>query len=219
MEKYAYLLASLPLFVLLFFTYTRGAWLCLFLILFLVGLLRFRFFLLSFLAVILIFYVGFLPFRERLDSLIAFSAADSTVWRLELWRDSLEYAKGSWLIGHGPGTSAYLISQNRSPLLGSSEPHNDYIKLILEIGLLGLAAYLLLLLSLLRRLWRGWRQDEAPRRRLLFLFMLIFSLALFVASAGDNILKDSSLQWSFWALLGSILAGQTRLSIKEKAAS
>ncbi len=219
LEKYVYLLFSLPLFVLLFFTYTRGAWICLFLVLFLIGLARFRLFLLSFLVIVLIFYVGFLPFRERLDSLMAFSAADSTVWRLELWRDSLEYAKDSWLIGHGPGTSAYLIGQHRSPLLGSSEPHNDYIKLILEVGLLGLGAYLFLLLSLLRRLWRGWRQDEAPRRRLLFLFMIVFSLALFISSAGDNILKDSSLQWSFWALLGSLLAGHIRLSTKEKAAS
>jgi len=210
-EKYFYLIFSLPLLIVLLFTYTRGAWLCLILILFLVGLSRFRVFLLSTLLILFLFYISFLPFQERVNSLASFSASDSTVWRLDLWRDAWGYAKNSLIVGHGPGTASLVIGQNRSHLLGSSEPHNDYIKIILETGLIGLAAYVFLILSLWWKLWQGYLHEKWPRRKLLFLFMLIFSIALYLSSAGDNILKDSSLQWSFWALIGALMHSYYRI--------
>jgi len=210
-EKYFYLIFSLPLLIVLLFTYTRGAWLCLIMVLFLIGLGRFRLFLLSAFLILILFYVSFLPFQERVNSLIPFSASDSTVWRLDLWRDSWSYAQNNLVIGHGPGTASLVISQNRSHLLGSSEPHNDYIKIILEMGLIGLATYVLLILSLWWKLWQGYLHEKWPRRKLLFLFMLIFSIALYLSSAGDNILKDSSLQWSFWALIGALMHSYYRI--------
>lgn len=210
-EKYFYLLFSLPLIFALGLTYTRGAWLCLFVVLFLIGLLRFRFFLLSSLLIIFLAYLTVMPFQERVNSLFAFSSTDSTVWRLDLWRDAWGYSRGNQLKGYGPGTSAIIIAQNRSPLLGSSEPHNDYIKLVLETGLIGLTAYLFLIISLIYRLAQGFKKEVWPRRRLLFMFMMIFSFALYLFSSGDNILKDSSLQWVFWALNGALMCSYARL--------
>ncbi len=210
-EKYFYLILSLPLLTVLLLTYTRGAWLCLFLILFLIGLVRFRLFLLSACLILFLFYISFLPLQERINSLVSFSASDSTVWRLDLWRDAWGYTQNNLVIGHGPGTASLVIGQNRSHLLGSSEPHNDYIKIMLEMGIVGLATYIFLILSLWFKLWKGYQHEPWPRRKLLFLFMLIFSISLYLASAGDNILKDSSLQWSFWALIGALMHSYYRI--------
>jgi len=191
--------------VVLVLTYTRGAWLCLFIIFFLIGLTRFRAFLLAGLGLIIVFYIIFIPFQERVNSLVSFSATDSTVWRLDLWRDALGYAQSRPLLGYGPGTAPIVIGNNRSAILGSSEPHNDYIKVLLETGVIGLAAYLALIINLLARLVQGFRNEQWPRRKLLFLFMFVFFVSLYLFSAGDNILKDSSLQWSFWALNGALM--------------
>jgi O-antigen ligase len=98
-----------------------------------------------------------------------------------------------------------IIAANRPINLGSTEPHNDYIKIVLEMGLIGVGVYLSLIISLLWHLLKAWRQEVWPRRQLLFLFLAVFSLALYGASIGDNILKDSPLQWSFWALIGSLM--------------
>jgi len=204
-EKYFYLLLVLPLIATLIFTYTRGAWLCLSLTLLLIGLTRFRIFLISALLVLAIFYMGFPVIQERVNSLASFSATDSTVWRLDLWRDAFSYSSVHPLVGYGPGMAETVIGNNRSVILGSSEPHNDYIKIILETGALGLAAYLLLIVSLLANLWRAWRRENKPRQKLLFLFLLIFSLSFYIMSAGDNLLRDSALQWSFWALIGAAM--------------
>lgn len=210
-EKYFYLLFSLPLILALGLTYTRGAWLCLFTVLFLIGLVRFRTFLIGVLFVISLAYLVVIPFQERINSLFTFSSTDSTVWRLDLWRDALSYSEDNQLKGYGPGTSAIIIAQNRSPLLGSSEPHNDYIKIVLETGLVGLVAYLFLIISLIFRLAQGFKREVWPRRRLLFMFMMIFSFALYLFSSGDNILKDSSLQWVFWSLNGALMCSYVRL--------
>lgn len=215
LEKYLYLFLSLPFITALILTYTRGAWLAFFLIIFLVGLLKFRLFLASGLAIILCAYVFVTPFQARLNSLATFSVADSTVWRLELWKDAWDYSQNNLLFGTGPGTATTVIGQHRAPVLGSTEPHNDYIKLILETGLLGLGAYLALLFSLFYRLWTGYQREKWPRRKLLFFFMFVFSIALYLSSAGDNILKDSSLQWSFWALVGALMYSYN-LSPREK---
>ncbi len=203
--RYFYLLLVIPFLAVLILTYTRGAWLCLFLIFFLIGLIRFRQFLLAGLGVILVCYVLIIPFQERINSLTSFSATDSTVWRMDLWRDAYSYAQSRPLFGYGPGTAPIVISNNRSAILGSSEPHNDYIKILLETGYVGLAAYLILLANLLWRLWRGYKNEKWPSRKLLFLFILIFFTSLYIFSAGDNILKDSSLQWSFWVLNGAMM--------------
>jgi len=204
-ERYLYFFLIIPFLAVLLLTYTRGAWLCLFLILFAVGLARFRAFLLAGLGVIIIFYAVVTPFQERINSLASFSATDSTVWRLDLWRDALGYSQGHSLLGYGPGAAPIVIGNNRSPILGSSEPHNDYIKVLLEMGLVGLAAYLAIIVNLLVRLVQGFKNEKWPRRKLLFLFVLAFSASLYIFSAGDNILKDSSLQWSFWALNGAMM--------------
>ena len=204
-ERYLYLVLAAPFLVVLVLTYTRGAWLCLFIIFFLIGLTRFRAFLLAGLGLIIVFYIIFIPFQERVNSLVSFSATDSTVWRLDLWRDALGYAQSRPLLGYGPGTAPIVIGNNRSAILGSSEPHNDYIKVLLETGAIGLAAYLALIINLLARLVQGFRNEQWPRRKLLFLFMFVFFVSLYLFSAGDNILKDSSLQWSFWALNGALM--------------
>lgn len=213
-EKYFYLLFSLPLFAALILTYTRGAWVALAVILVLIGLFRFRLFLFSSLVVLIMFYALFSPFQERVNSLISFSASDSTVWRLDLWRDALGYAQNRPWTGYGPGTAIQVIGQNRPVTLGSSEPHNDYVKILLETGLIGLFFFALLILSLWSNLWRGYRQEESPRRQLLFMFLLIFSFSFYLMSAGDNLLKDSSLQWSFWVLIGALMF--RRAELKEK---
>ena len=214
-EKYFYLLFSLPVFAALILTYTRGAWVCLALILILIGLSRFRLFLVSALLVFVLFYAAAAPFQERVNSLLSFSASDSTVWRLDLWRDALGYAQVHPLVGYGAGTAPLIIGQNRSVILGSSEPHNDYIKIILETGAAGLIVFLSLIVNLLVKLGQGWREETRPRRKLLFMFMLIFSFAFYLMSAGDNLLKDSSLQWSFWVLNGALMFSYAELKNKK----
>lgn len=71
----------------------------------------------------------------------------SGVWRLMQWREVLqEYWAARWLVkllGHGLRSSEIILDHL---------PHNDYLRLLYEIGLLGLAANLTLWIILFRRM-------------------------------------------------------------------
>jgi len=215
-QKYFYLLLAIPLISVLILTYTRGAWLAFLLVILLIGIFRFRILLGTTIIVIGLLYLSVPSFQLRVASLSDSLNTGSTVWRLDLWRDAWGYTQDNLILGTGPGTSPLIIGANRPISLGSTEAHNDYIKVVLETGLFGLTLYLALIISLLWNLWRGWITEKWPRRKLLFLFMFIFSLAFYAASIGDNILKDSSLQWSFWALVGALMYSYSQIKNDKK---
>lgn len=208
LESYAYLMVALFLIFILVFTYTRGAYVALILIFLLIGLLKFKKFLLVAGLSFLFFYAVSLPFQERFNTLFKADPYGSISWRIGLYRDSLGYIKESPIIGYGLGLAEEVISRNRDFRLGATQPHNDYLRVTLDGGLVGLGFYLILIATLLFELFLFYKKETRPRLKMLNVFLLAFSLSLYAMSLGDNILNDTTLEWQFWALVGALLATQ-----------
>ncbi|MFZ4648985.1 MAG: hypothetical protein ACOYMB_05180, partial [Patescibacteria group bacterium] len=85
-------------------------------------------------------------------------------------------------------------------------PHNDYLRLGLEVGLPGIAAYLAIIFSVILDFFRSFKKQKKPKLKMLTLFSSACLISLAIMSFGDNILNDTALQWSLWALFGAILA-------------
>lgn len=215
-DRYVYLLLSLVLLTALLFTYTRGAYLILLALIFIVGLLKFRKFLYVSLLFLFLFYLVTPTLQDRVNSLFQSDPYSSISWRVDLWRDEISYIKQSPLKGYGSGLASTVIANNRDWRLGSTEPHNDFLRVALDSGLLGLTLYIFLLVSLLWNLKNNYFLTSAPRLKMLNLFILAFALALFALSAGDNILDDTALQWSFWVLVGALMAVSTSSKLSAK---
>jgi O-antigen ligase len=104
------------------------------------------------------------PFQQRLglaageqaSSLISQSARVSNAVRLELYRTSLAIIRDHPLLGVGTGgfSRAYAEMAQGSKIPKSSNPHNEYLHITVQLGLVGLAALLYLF-------WTHWRL--APR--------------------------------------------------------
>ncbi|MFA5163316.1 MAG: O-antigen ligase family protein [Patescibacteria group bacterium] len=209
-EMYWYWLLALIFTITLFFTYTRGAYLVLLAIVFIVGALKFRKFLFVALAFIFLLYLSSNTISGRFNSIFQSDPYGSISWRISLWRDELSYIKREPLLGYGSGLASTVIAQNRDWRLGSNEPHNDFLRVAIDSGLIGLSLYLLLIISLLWQLKDNYFRTSAPRLKMINLFVLALGLALYALSFGDNILNDSALQWSWWALLGGLIAVQAK---------
>lgn len=205
-ESYGYAIFSLLLIIALAFSYTRGAYIALALIILMIGLVKFRGFLLISASLGIIIYLSVAPITDRVNSLIHLDPYGSIGWRISLWSDGVSYFKDSPWIGNGMGTATAVISGNRDFRLGASEPHNDYLKLGLENGAIGLMSYLLIIFSILIDFYRSFKKQNKPRLKMLSLFVSACLISLCVMSVGDNILNDTALQWSLWALFGAILA-------------
>lgn len=209
-QPYLYHLASLAMLVLLFFTYTRGAYVALAIFIFIVGLLRFRKFLIGGLIALLLVASAYAPVRERATSIFSFRADDSIAWRIGLWREGWDYAQPRLATGYGLGTAPQVIAANKPYYHGSSEPHNDYLRILLEQGVLGVLAYLLLIAGLLYALLHRYLGQKRPKLKVFNLFAIAAATSLFVMSFGDNILNDTALQFAFWSLTGAVLSVQVR---------
>jgi O-antigen ligase len=208
-ERIPYGVLAIFFLIPLIFTYTRAAWLALAFILFCLGVFKFRKLLLISIAAGFVLYFFFPAFQERISSLSSVSAADSSAWRLDLWRDMIVFIKASPWFGYGPGTASLFIQKNIPRFLIATEPHNDYLKIWLESGIFTLLTYLYLYLAYLKKFVQGFKNENRPRLKMLTLFVGLFAVSLAGASLTDNILKDAVLQWVFWSLSGGILAALT----------
>jgi hypothetical protein len=117
------------------------------------------------LAALLVLYVAVLhiaPLRSRFFegdmSLHVFGVGINAEGRVRAWRITWESYREAPLLGHGAGSSEEFINR-RIP--GLNHPHNDYLRLLHDYGLIGAACWGLGYLALLRLTWRGWLEAEA----------------------------------------------------------
>jgi O-antigen ligase len=180
-------------------TLARAEWLGMLVAALVVGLLkRRRLALLALLvAVLLLTTVPLL--RERL------TAAESIGWRLDLWRAAKSLAWPPTLLGRGLATAHWHINQLLPKV--DAPPHDDYLKVIIEVGLAGLVAYGIWLLALVRHAWRAYRRAQEPTIAWRALALLAIVLAGTVISVADNYLGYTAVQWYLWALVALVPPG------------
>ncbi len=199
-----YFLFAIFFTIILSLTFTRGAWLSFLIILAVIGILRYRALLISAIIVLALAYLLIEPLNYRVNDLVANRSDSSIQWRINLWNDAKEYVKAQPLLGYGAGTASNLILDKRGEKFGSSDPHNDYLKIALENGLIGLLTYLAIIAGLFIKLIKTYFGAEQPKLKILILSIIGLLISFYTMSAADNILRNTALMWSFWALIGGV---------------
>ena len=198
--------------VLLTLTFTRGAWLALVLTFSIIGLIKYRRMLVVMALIMILVYAAVEPIRSRVDVIWQYNPGNSIAWREGIWNDGVNIAKEKIFQGYGTGTAQEILLEARGPEAGSPDPHNDYLKLFIENGLVGVLAYAALIQTLLYNLIKGYKNSPDVKMKDLYLTLFAFSVALFTLSSADNILRNTALQWAFWTVIGGTLT----LSRREK---
>ncbi len=229
------------LILLLLLTYTRAAWVGLAIYAAMMALLSYRRPSLKILYVLAGIYVILFPasdwltrntdFRPNDYPIIArlttrSEEADSVDWRLNLVRSNLRLiVKGPRTTqGFGYGTFPIVWEHDRpesNETDDSAESHNDYLRLAVEVGVVGLILYCLLLARLA---WIAGRLVLAPpssykllqhnkttwlrrfRERDLHLFLFGSIVVFGIVSLSDNMLHHTPVLWMIWSIWGTILA-------------
>jgi O-antigen ligase len=181
---------------LLLLTYARTEWLGALAAFCVIGLLRYRRILLIGLVTILILVLVVPSIQERISGE---KSSESVDWRFEVWGASLNILREPTLIGSGLDTSPILI--NKQLPLVFSPPHNDYLKVAIETGLIGLLILILLDISLVVCGWKAYRLEGSTVRQVLGLTLLSTTFAGIVISFSDNYLSYVSYQWYYWAIV------------------
>ena len=111
-----------------------------------------------------------------------FSPADAR-GRLTVWRHTLEMVRDHPLLGVGPGNWQYRyprydkgdwITDNAAP----QRPHNDFLWILSETGILGLIAYLWMIYTLCKTVWARLRHHPGAPHTLWAFGLAVGILAL-----------------------------------------
>jgi O-antigen ligase len=132
-------------------------------------------------------------------------ASESVQWRLDLWQVGVQLAWPPMLLGRGLGSSSWLVNHFLPKV--SSPPHNDYLKALIETGLMGLLAYGAWLVVLVRHGWRAYRRAGEWTISWRGLGLLASVAAIIAMSLSDNVLGHTAVQWYLWALIALVPAG------------
>lgn len=205
--------------LLLMLTYTRASWIGLVIFLVITGLLYSKKIIYWLASAAIVGYIIIFPLNQWLWQKTDFNLesnpivarltgsnddADSVEWRQAVARESWPLIQSRPWLGYGYGTFPLVWSDNR-PIShlwdDSAEAHNDYLRILLETGSLGLAVYLGLLFSLVGVSVKNIKRDARQN------IFLCGSLAVFIIiSLSDNMLHHTPVMWALWVLWGATLA-------------
>ncbi len=128
----------------------------------------------------------FSPFSERFTSGDVITVAGIPVnveGRQDLWKITWASAQDGLWFGQGAGSAEAAIERATGTV---DHPHNDYLRIVHDFGLAGLAAFLFAVLALLRLSWRRLRASSTADDRALHLSAFLALLAFCAAMATDN---------------------------------
>jgi O-antigen ligase len=137
-------------------------------------------------------------------------------FRLYVWGSMLPSWTNSPIVGHGTGSFATLFEAKSG--LARIAPHNDYLGLLVETGIVGLGAYLILQAAVVWPLLRRSIRSQGTGR-IIAITALVEFVALDLLNAINNPTLFLDLQVAVWALVGSALAAGHALEDASDAAS
>jgi O-antigen ligase len=118
-------------------------------------------------------------FRDVVES--EGSAEAYTSGRTEFWAVTFESALDSIWVGKGVGSSGELMQETFPSSVG--HPHNEYLRILHDCGLIGLSVFVLTLVLLPRESRRRWNASSAllPARLALATFLCQISVLVIVS--------------------------------------
>ncbi len=144
--------------------------------------------------------------------------------RINLWKNSLKTFKKKPLIGNGLASWKIEVLQYGNKKLKSvnnitfyQRPHNDYIWILSEQGILGLLWYLIIFCFALVICYKSLLKQEVKKDTKLFIMGILFSLICFITFSFFSFPKDRIYHNVMLAfLLGAVVLINESTNTKEK---
>ncbi len=204
---FLYLVLLLLSGFLLLETFSRGAWLAVLIFLFFYGVVRSPKVIIGGIILLMILFFSVPSFHDRIEDVYNPPADSSIVWRFQKWQRVLAVIKKHPWLGTGAGTEVAVHEKEYGFYAGNPYTHNDFLKIWLETGLMGLVLYLGLIINVLIRLIKKYYQTSKHKTDHLFVLIILLSfMAELVFSMSSNIWRGTATMWVLWTLVAAALA-------------
>jgi O-antigen ligase len=164
----------------------------------------------SFITLTTFLFLNFLLFpafraKINLSVLPVFSQnandGSSLQWRFDAWRTFLNYWINSPIIGQGFGSTRNLN------MVGSFMPHDEYVRLLVEVGVLGLVMFMSLYLLILYKILDIYKLFREP----ISLYTTTLMLLMLVNAISENTFTYTVPEYILAASIGFTFSKQRRV--------
>jgi hypothetical protein len=195
----------------LIFTFAREAWLAVPISIIVVGIFVERRLLKSVLPVVALLALAIAPFAASVNT------ADSGAQRLTLFKISLPLIRNHLLLGVGPGRwGGHVADVTNSPLYDQYHVANFFYgtgnqidqfwtHLMTESGVLGVGAFLMMIVGVFLVGRRAYLTSIDPRRKAIILGLLCAAPSAVLLSFVSSVLEEGPASVLFWGLMGMVV--------------
>jgi O-antigen ligase len=138
------------------------------------------------------------------------ASRSSLVGRMYIWDAAVPVFFRNPLVGQGLGMFAMTIgavgAQNIPGQASASAiaAHNDYLRILVETGIIGFILYFGTLILLFKSAWQLWRCSDDPVASAIGRAFVAVCAGQLAAYAADNLFGMPALQFYFWSLAGIV---------------
>jgi O-antigen ligase len=148
-------------------------------------------------------FTRFAPLRDRFeggDQAFSYGGAQFNVsGRADLWSFTVQDSRQHWWFGGGPGSADQAVLNQ---FLTVSHPHNDYLRVLHDFGVVGLVVFVIGFLTLMVRTWKLGRTTGRPVHWAAFLALLGVAGTAFT----DNVIVYAFVMVPLGVLVGASLS-------------
>lgn len=123
---------------------------------------------------------------------------NSFTWRIVHWKLLIDKCTEKFLLGYGLHTSSNFVSP------WHAEPHNDYIRFLVETGIIGLIIFISFLAIVGSKLIKKYQSSTNYSYKFLTFITISIFFSWLVGSMMNNHITATSFHFYFWPLLAAI---------------
>ena len=127
--------------------------------------------------------------------------SNSMGWRFYFWSNLIEEWQHRPWFGYGTGSSVVFGKE----LMGVwTSPHNGYLRVLYETGIVGFAAFMWVIWTMLAQAFRLLRQNLNDDVKLVAHIYVTMTIAYLILNLTDNILEYYEVAIYNWAILSLV---------------
>lgn len=136
--------------------------------------------------------------------------------RVVFYKDASKIIKDYFLLGTGGGGWTTLYHKYQSYNYSSTQAHNYYVQMMIEIGFIGILIFLIFLISIFYSILIVYIREKDYSKRILIVTVATSSLSLLVHALMDFDLSLVAITFILWSLLGMMATYFDQSCISDK---
>jgi len=188
------------------------------------GVIKFKKFMIASFVILILIILSVSPLQHRLTKLKETNIREeietgeittSFSWRIYWWGLYINKIKEKPVQGYGLHASELVNPQEQLNRIVRA-PHNDFLRVLIELGFIGLFAYLYLYYSIGIWIWRSYKKIDDKKYKILALGLFAIFIAFIIGSFVGNFITSTIFQYYFWTALGLLAASKKIPEANEK---